>query len=82
MGFEEKGHSGPGWINAGAYVLNRNLDWPPQRAGKFSFERDFLAVRVSALRPAAYPVQGLFLDIGVPEDFDRAQTLLVSRLAD
>lgn len=75
-GFEEKGHSGSGWINAGAYVLNRSLPWPPQCTGAFSFERDFLETRANELQAAAYQVQGFFLDIGVPEDFDRAQTAL------
>ncbi len=75
-GFEEKGRSGPGWINAGAYVLSRDLPWPPQCTGAFSFEKDVLAVKVSELQPAAYPVQGFFLDIGIPEDFDRAQIAL------
>ncbi len=78
-GFEEKGRSGQGWINAGAYVLNRNIDWPPDLPAHFSFERDFLVPRVAQLRPAAFEVLGFFLDIGVPEDYDRAQTALASR---
>lgn len=76
VGFEEKGRSGPGWINAGAYVLNRDLDWGPQPEGKFSFEKQFLAPRIARLAPAAFAVEGFFLDIGVPEDYDRAQVEL------
>ena len=75
-GFQEKGHSGPGWINAGAYAINPRMEWPPQCSGKFSFESDFLAPFVDELKPVAYPVEGFFLDIGVPEDFDRAQSAL------
>ena len=75
-GFEEKGRSGPGWINAGAYVVRRDLEWPPNLPGKFSFETDFLAPDIARLRPAAYKVDGLFIDIGVPEDLARAQTEL------
>lgn len=82
-GFEEKGRSGSGCINAGAYVLDRNLDWPPDLPSHFSFERDFLVPRVASrtaqLRPAAFEVSGFFLDIGVPEDYDRAQTALAAR---
>ena len=78
-GFEEKGRSGPGWINAGAYVLNRNLPWPPECTGAFSFEKNVLVPRIGELRPLAFPVQGFFLDIGVPEDFDRAQDALARR---
>ena len=73
VGFEEKGRSGPGWINAGAYAVRRDLLWPANLAEKFSFERDFLAPEISRLAPAAFKVEGFFLDIGIPEDLDRAQ---------
>ncbi len=78
LAFEEKGHAGsaPGWISAGAYVLARNLEWPPALPQKFSIEFDFFVPEVARLRPAAFPVEGYFLDIGIPEDYDRAQTEL------
>ncbi len=76
VGFEEKGRTGPGLISAGAYVLPRNLAWPPTLARKFSIERDFFVPEIARLRPAAYVVDGFFLDIGLPEDYDRAQTEL------
>ncbi len=76
VGFDEKGRSGPGWINGGAYVLNKNLAWPSTLAEKFSIEKDFFVPEVARLRLAAYEVEGYFLDIGVPEDLDRAQTEL------
>jgi D-glycero-alpha-D-manno-heptose 1-phosphate guanylyltransferase len=85
VGFEEKGRSGPGpnpgLISAGAYVLPRNLAWPPTLAEKFSIERDFFTAEIARLRPAAYMVDGFFLDIGLPEDYDRAQTELVQFLS-
>jgi D-glycero-alpha-D-manno-heptose 1-phosphate guanylyltransferase len=77
VGFEEKGRSGPGWINAGAYVLSKAMPWPLTLPEKFSFEVDFLSPEISRLAPIAYQVDGLFLDIGVPEDLDRAQGELV-----
>ena len=76
VGFQEKGRSGPGWISAGAYVLNRNLEWPPSLQERFSIEKDFFAPEIGRLAPAAYEVNGYFLDIGLPEDLDRAQTEL------
>jgi D-glycero-alpha-D-manno-heptose 1-phosphate guanylyltransferase len=76
VGFEEKGRTGPGWINAGAYVLRRKLQWPTAVAEKFSFEADFLTPEISRIVPLAYAVNGLFLDIGLPEDLDRSQTEL------
>jgi D-glycero-alpha-D-manno-heptose 1-phosphate guanylyltransferase len=76
VGFEEKGRTGPGWINAGVYAVRRDLAWPPALAGKFSFEHDFLMPHLTTLAPLAFPVEGFFLDIGIPEDLDRAQTAL------
>lgn len=74
VGFKEKGRSGPGWINAGVYALRRDLKWPESLTHKFSFEQDFLMPEIERLTPAAFEVKGFFLDIGVPEDLDRAQT--------
>jgi D-glycero-alpha-D-manno-heptose 1-phosphate guanylyltransferase len=76
VSFQEKGQHAPGLINAGAYVLDRNMQWPKALAEKFSFETDFLVPEISRLAPAAFEVNGFFLDIGVPEDLDRAQTQL------
>jgi D-glycero-alpha-D-manno-heptose 1-phosphate guanylyltransferase len=75
-GFLEKGQLGPGWINAGVYILASALvDRFPWR-GAFSFERDLLVPEVKTIRPLAFPTHGLFIDIGIPEDYARAQTLL------
>ncbi len=76
VGFQEKGRSGLGFINAGAYVLQREMQWPSTLPEKFSFEVDFLAPQIGRLAPLAYEVEGFFLDIGIPEDLDRAQTAL------
>jgi len=84
IGYEEKRRSGSGptqgptqgWISAGAYVFNRNIKWPAALPEKFSIELDFFAPQIARLRPAAYKVDGYFLDIGIPEDLDRAQTEL------
>lgn len=74
-GFSEKGSTGPGFINAGAYLLSEGvLDRIP-RGEPFSFEQQMLVPEVSAIRPAAFATAGLFIDIGVPEDFARAQQL-------
>lgn len=76
VGFQEKGRSGAGWISAGTYILARDLAWPPGLHEKFSIEFDFFVPEVARLRPAAFKVDGFFLDIGIPEDLDRAQTEL------
>ena len=46
----------------------KDLQWRPNLAEKFSFETDFLATEIGRLAPAAFKVDGFFLDIGVPED--------------
>ena len=58
--------------------MKKNLAWPAALPERFSFERDFLEPEVARISPAAYPVQGVFLDIGIPEDLDRAQTELAA----
>jgi len=77
-GFTEKGRSGPGWINGGVYVLPKSLQWPEHLPEKFSFETNFLVPDVDSYRFAPFRVEGFFLDIGVPEDLDRAQVLLAT----
>ena len=72
-GFVEKGTKGPGLINAGIYLMRRSLLEAPDLPEVFSFERDVLEARLGELRPLAYPTHGRFIDIGVPEDYSRAQ---------
>ena len=71
-GFREKGYCAEGLISGGVYALN-DLDlsgFPP----KFSFEKE-------VLEPLKYKTRGIiqdcyFLDIGIPEDYEKAQTEL------
>lgn len=78
-GFLEKGRPGPGFINAGTYLLSEGvLDRIP-RDEPFSFEQQLLVPEVSAIRPAVFASDGLFIDIGVPEDYASAQQLFSRR---
>lgn len=74
--FREKGPSGSGFINAGVYVLGPDLFDGLALPAAFSLERDVFAPRVRELAPLAFEATGRFIDIGVPEDFERAQRLL------
>lgn len=78
-GFREKGMAGAGAINAGTYLLSREVvDMiPPGEA--VSFEQQVLMARLAEIRPAAFEADGLFIDIGVPDDYARAQSLFASR---
>lgn len=72
--FHEKRPCEEGLINAGVYLLRRDaLDGMPE---KFSLESDYFerVVADGALR--AVECAGGFIDIGVPEDYELAQTML------
>jgi D-glycero-alpha-D-manno-heptose 1-phosphate guanylyltransferase len=76
-GFLEKGSSGPGIINAGCYVLKVNQLNSFKIGEVFSLEKDYLVNAVKSQDFLLYTVKGTFIDIGVPEDYFLAQTLLI-----
>jgi D-glycero-alpha-D-manno-heptose 1-phosphate guanylyltransferase len=71
----EKSASGPGLINAGCYLVPRNL-FGTTTPTAFSFERDFLPRELAARTFHHFVTRGLFIDIGVPADYARAQDYL------
>ena len=71
--FLEKGRSGPGMINAGVYILSPSLLTLFDLPEVFSFETDFLYPHVKTIKPRAFASDAYFIDIGVPEDYERAQ---------
>ncbi len=76
--FREKGEAGAGWINAGCYFLGEAaLTALPEQAA-FSFEREVLQPRALAGDVAAFTDTSGFIDIGVPEDFARAQPMFAT----
>lgn len=72
-GFAEKGQPGPGVINAGCYVLNRGQLDAYSLNTPFSIEQDYLGKAVVRERFDLFMTRGQFIDIGVPEDLERAQ---------
>lgn len=78
VAFREKGETGLGWINAGCYFLgDETLAVLPQ--GAFSFEREVLQPRAASGEVAVCTTTAGFIDIGVPEDYRRAQSLFAQR---
>lgn len=74
--FEEKGGRGPGLVNAGSYFLaGPALAALVAMPEAFSFETAVLAPRAAAGEVAAFSDTEGFIDIGVPEDYRRAQDL-------
>lgn len=78
-GFLEKGRAGPGFINAGVYLLGSEILRQIPAGEPFSFEQQLLVPRVQEFRPLAFVTDGRFIDIGIPEDFERAQRLFANQ---
>ena len=74
--FEGKAAGGPGLINAGCYVVPSDLLAGERFPERFSFEQDFLASAVEHERFSVFISDGKFIDIGVPDDYLRAQVEL------
>jgi D-glycero-alpha-D-manno-heptose 1-phosphate guanylyltransferase len=74
IGFTEKtGCSAPGLVNAGVYVFNQEIfDQIPE--GPASLEKDVFP-RILDGGIYALEQRGMFIDIGTPEDYARAQAL-------
>ena len=77
---EKSASAGAAYINGGVYVLHRSiLDWIGQ-AAQVSLERDVFPQITAAGGLFGYPFDGLFIDIGTPNDLRWAQQHLASRL--
>lgn len=72
-GFEEKQYKDFGAINAGVYVLNKSLFDEMQLPEKFSFETDVLKRHHASHRFYGMEFDGYFIDIGLPEDYQKAR---------
>ncbi|MGO9242765.1 MAG: nucleotidyltransferase family protein [Bryobacteraceae bacterium] len=81
VGFHEKGRSGPGLLNAGLYLLPRDLWRTVPMPDVFSWELDFLQPLAPKLLMAGVVLDAPFLDIGTPESYARAEGVL-PQLAD
>jgi len=64
-----------GWINGGIYLINKKI-FIKTPQNKFSIEHDIFRSSCSSLYLQAYKTEAFFLDIGIPEDYFKAQTLI------
>lgn len=63
-----------GLINGGVYILNRETYLSKTEADSvFSIEKDFYEKRIKELTIFGFEYNGYFIDIGIPEDFKKAQ---------
>lgn len=72
--FNEKKFYNQGLINGGIYILNKTNFLSYTFPEVFSFEKEFLEVEVKNKKIAGVIQQGYFIDIGIPEDYQLAQT--------
>jgi D-glycero-alpha-D-manno-heptose 1-phosphate guanylyltransferase len=78
VAFTEKGDAtGPGWINAGAYVLPRAVIESISPGCAVSLERDVLPLLVGR-GLFGFDTDGPFLDIGTPESYAAAEQFFAS----
>ena len=70
--FEEKKPTEFGYINGGIYIARRHLFKETKLDAKFSFETDFLEKESNRMIFAGFVCDQYFIDIGIPEDYQRA----------
>jgi D-glycero-alpha-D-manno-heptose 1-phosphate guanylyltransferase len=72
---EKDAISGSGSINGGIYLINRKI-FDTISEEIFSLENDVFKKSCSKLKMQAYQTDSFFLDMGIPEDYILAQTLI------
>lgn len=76
MVFQEKQYCAEGLINGGVYAIDRSRLDLSSLPEKFSFEKDVLEPGVAIGQIGGWVSNAYFIDIGIPEDFERAQWAL------
>lgn len=74
ISFKEKQYYESGLINAGLYLLHKQAFLARNFPVKFSFEKDYLEKMVSDHIFSGLSTSAYFIDIGIPEDYNRAQS--------
>ena len=73
INFVEKGcSSGPGFINAGIYLIGKKIIKSITAEKAFSLEEEFFPELVGK-GLYGYPCEGSFIDIGTPESYSQAE---------
>jgi len=70
--FKEKSFCKKGYINAGIYLVKSDI-LQNFESKSFSFESDFLQKSIDSLNIRGFKSDGYFIDIGIPEDYERAK---------
>ena len=70
---EKTNATGAGLINGGIYLINKQLFQKFTFPSKFSLEKDLMEKYYTQESFYGMPSDGYFIDIGIPEDYARAQ---------
>jgi D-glycero-alpha-D-manno-heptose 1-phosphate guanylyltransferase len=74
--FEEKSGCEAGFVNMGVYILRPDLFGHFEFANTFSLEKDLFIEKLPNISIFPWITKGYFIDIGIPEDYMRAQSEL------
>jgi len=77
--FKEKQFYNNGLINGGVYALNAEKFVTEKLPEKFSFEKDYLEKFYTKRKMYGFIQDEYFIDIGIPEDYERAQKELIEK---
>lgn len=80
--FHEKNYYEEGLINGGIYALNVKKFQDENLPEIFSFERHYLEALYKERRMYGVVQDEYFIDIGIPEDYERAKKEMIIQLAD
>lgn len=69
--FNEKKFTTQGYINGGIYYLPKNIFEKYNLPNKFSLEKDLFEIYMKELNIKAYKSNDYFIDIGIPEDYEK-----------
>jgi D-glycero-alpha-D-manno-heptose 1-phosphate guanylyltransferase len=78
--FIEKRSLSKGLINGGVYILNKTLFSDTTLPTKFSFEKDIMEALVTQNNMQGFIAKGYFIDIGIPDDYKKAQIELPNKI--
>lgn len=71
---EKSGKESEGIINGGVYIINRQKYLEHTPAGRaFSLETDFFEKKINELNIFGFTYEDYFIDIGIKEDYEKAQ---------
>lgn len=73
IAFNEKQYCSKGLINGGVYLMKTSIFEPYKLPERFSFEKDLMERYFSQSKIYGKDLDAYFIDIGIPEDYQKAQ---------